>query len=75
MCRFDPYLLPLKSKRKLTVSCVVVLLPCTTMAGLALKFGTTILNVSEAELAKVFDRGVNLMLGADMVGNRRLTPI
>jgi len=27
------------------------------------------------ELAKVFDRSVNFMLGVDMVGNRRLAPI
>ena len=45
------------------------------MAVLALKFGTTILNGPEVGLAKVFDRGVNLMLGADMVRNRRLTRI
>jgi hypothetical protein len=31
-------------------------MPCTLMAVLALKFGTTIPSISEAELAKVFDR-------------------
>ena len=59
----------------LNVSCVVLLLPRNMMAVLALKFGTTILSVSEAELAKVFECGVNLMVGADVVGNRRLTPV